>query len=169
MIRQGEIRHIESIEQLFAACVKDMLARQVLQWDTSYPTRKNFEEDIANGSLYCVEKQGVVQGVITLNEVQDPQYKNLDWQYIGTKILVVHRLAVHPNFQGQGIALKLMQFAEQYATKNRYIAIRLDAFEGNPRSQFFYRKLGYEAIGKVQFDQPLPCTAFEKNIIRENE
>jgi len=77
--------------------------------------------------------------------------------------LVIHRLATHPNRQGQGLAQQLMAFSEEYARANGYAAIRLDAYEANPHSQRFYRKMGYVKTGYVQFDyQEFRCTALEK-------
>ena len=77
--------------------------------------------------------------------------------------MVVHRLATHPSWQGQGLARQLMTFAEEYGRANDYAAIRLDAYEANPNSQGFYHKMGYTKTGYVQFDyQEFRCTALEK-------
>ena len=55
-------------------------------------------------------------------------YKTVNWTEGAGEILVIHRLAVHPKFQGQSIAGKLMDFAEGHALNHNYAAIRLDAF-----------------------------------------
>ncbi len=45
--------------------------------------------------------------------------------------MVIHRLAVDPEFQGLGLSSILMKYVENYAIKNSYFAIRLDAYTGN--------------------------------------
>jgi GNAT superfamily N-acetyltransferase len=54
-----------------------------------------------------------------------------------------------PQHQGKGIARKLMDFAEQWAREQKYIAIRLDTFSQNERNQRFYDNRGYTNLGPV--------------------
>ena len=58
----------------------------------------------------------------------------------------IHRLAVHPSFQGKGIGQKLMEYAETYGRATGYISIRLDTFSLNERNQRFYSSLGYKKL-----------------------
>jgi ribosomal protein S18 acetylase RimI-like enzyme len=74
---------------------------------------------------------------------------------------VVHRVCVATIFQGQGIAKKLMRFAEDYAGKTRYTSIRLDALAGNPISLGLYDSLGYRRCGTFKGHQD-DCYCFEK-------
>ncbi len=163
-MKKAKPHHIPAIEALFQACIAAMDAKGIRQWNKDYPGRENIIKDIERQELYCIGEGEEVQGVITLNDIQDPQYKDINWKYEG-KILVVHRLAAHPAYQGKGIGVRLMQFAEDYGAENGYDAIRLDGYEGNPRSMAFYRKLGYMETGFVQFDyQSMRCVCFEKKI-----
>jgi len=165
MIKKATIRHIPAIRAVFEACIAGMESQGIVQWHAGYPTQKNIEEDIRYAELYYIGTDEDVWGVITINEKQDPQYQDITWQFEGEKILVVHRLAVHPAQQGRGVAQQLMIFAEDMARANEQAAIRLDSYEGNPRSQSFYRKMGYLPAGHVQFDfQPMRCVAYEKKI-----
>lgn len=162
-------RLIPAIRAVFKACIAHIESQGIIQWHTDYPAKKNIEKDIERGELHYIGAGKDVWAVITINEIQDPQYQGVTWSFEGDKILVVHRLAVHPAQQGKGLAQQLMNFAEDYARQNGYAAIRLDAYEGNPRSQNFYHKMGYLPVGYVQFDyQPMRCVAFEKAIKSEH-
>jgi ribosomal protein S18 acetylase RimI-like enzyme len=66
-------------------------------------------------------------------------------------VSVVHRLMVHPAFQGRGIARELMEFAERVALNRGCGVIRLDAFAMNPQALRLYRALGYREAGEVKF------------------
>ena len=169
MIKKGTPELILAIKAVFRACVMHMELQGIRQWHEDYPAIENIRQDIERGELYYIGKGEEVWATITLNEEQDPQYQDIIWNCNEGKILVIHRLATHPNKQGKGLAQRLMTFAEEYAHANGYAAIRLDAYEANPHSQRFYRKMGYVQTGYVQFDyQKFRCTAFEKTIPVDN-
>jgi ribosomal protein S18 acetylase RimI-like enzyme len=79
--------------------------------------------------------------------------------------LVIHRLSVHPEFQGKGIAKEILKFIEGFASENNYSSIRLDAYSGNEKALKLYENSNYKKAG--QFDYPmrdLPFYCYEKNI-----
>ncbi len=166
MIKKATSSLIPAIKAVFRACVAHMESQGIRQWHEDYPAIENIRQDIERGELYYVGEGGEVWATMTLNEEQDPQYQDIVWNCNDGKILVVHRLASHPEKQGNGFARQLMSFAEEYAYANDYAAIRLDAYEANSRSQHFYTKMGYAKTGYVKFDyQEFRCTAFEKIIL----
>lgn len=166
MIKKATYHLVPAIRAVFRACIMQMKSQGIVQWDDNYPAQEDIDKDIEQGALYCICEGENVWGVTTINEIQDAQYQDITWNCEEGKILVVHRLAVHPVHQGRGLAQRLMVFAEAYGRKYGYAAIRLDAYEGNARSQDFYRKMGYTQRGYIQFDyQPMRCTAFEKVLI----
>lgn len=165
MIKKGTSQLIPAIKSLFRACVTHMESQDIMQWNEDYPAIENIRQDIERGELYYIGEGEEVWATITLNDKEETQYQDITWNCKTGKILVVHRLATHPAHQGKGLAQDLMTFAEDHARANNYAAIRLDAYEANPRSQRFYRKMGYAQTGYVKFDyQKLRCVAFEKII-----
>ena len=68
------------------------------------------------------------------------------------------------NFQGQGIARQLMDYAEAHAQQEKCTAVRLDTFSKNPRNQRFYKARGYQQLGDVFFPKQseYPFHCFEK-------
>ena len=119
--------------ELTKACGAHMRSNGIDQWDEDYPDIDTLRRDIIDQNLFVMKKDDQVVGVIVLNENQDPEYDEMNWSTEGNSFLVVHRLAISPRFQGQGLARKMMDFAESYAMKNGYKAIRLDTFSQNLR------------------------------------
>lgn len=79
------------------------------------------------------------------------------------KVLIIHRLAVHPLFQNQGFAKRLMDFAEDYAINENFSSIRLDAYSANEKVLRFYEAREYKKRGEVYFpDRKLPFYCYEK-------
>lgn len=166
MIKKASPSLIPAIKAVFQACVVHMESLGIMQWNEDYPAIENIRRDIERGELYYIGEGEEVWAIITLNDEEELQYQDITWNCTEGKILVVHRLATHPDKQGKGFARQLMIFAEEYARANGYAAIRLDSYEVNSRSQRFYHKMGYAQTGYVQFDyQEFRCAAFEKVLI----
>lgn len=131
-------------------CALDLISKGIHQWDQSYPDLATIQNDLSKGQLYKYLIGDAVAGIVVLNEIQDPEYTDLNWITDDTsRNLIVHRLAVHPRHQGTGIARKLMDFAEKFARENQYDSIRLDTFSQNGRNQKFYDNRGYQRTGEV--------------------
>ncbi|WP_407309462.1 GNAT family N-acetyltransferase [Desulfosporosinus sp. SB140] len=146
-------RDIDRIITLCKDCSQNMLDNLIDQWDTIYPNKEIFLEDIRNDSLYIVVSDGPeeILACIVLNDYQDPVYKEIKWDYDSQKIAVIHRLMVHPKHEGKGIAQYLVRYIEKLAEEHQYGSIRLDVFEKNLRAVSFYKGLGYQLAGKVTF------------------
>jgi len=150
-IRNAQMNEWEEIMKLVAKCVLVMQAGGSDQWDESYPNKGIIKEDIERGTLYvCVEESGIA-GIIVLDENQAEEYSGIPWTENKGPQLVMHRLAVHPEVQGKGIARQLVAFAEGYAVRQGYASIRLDTYAKNVKALELYSRLGYERRGEVLF------------------
>jgi len=150
MISVGQVDEVDIILQLTRWCGQHMRENGIDQWDENYPDRSVLLQDIQSQTLFAYREAGEVLGVVVLNESQDAEYSAIRWstsEY--DKNIVVHRLAVRPDRQGEGIARRLMDFAERWAREHHYNAIRLDTFSQNLRNQRFYQQRGYTNLGSV--------------------
>ena len=163
LIEKGTTNDIEDIVTIFRSVSEDMTSNGINQWDEVYPTQANVVEDISNQELFLIKIDGTPIATMTLNEEQDPQYKYVHWKCRNQKVLVIHRLAVHPKNQGQGLAKQLVSFSIDHANTNGMRSIRLDAYAGNRRSNGLYEKLGFQkANGYCYFRQkPIPFYCWE--------
>ncbi|MFT4663501.1 MAG: GNAT superfamily N-acetyltransferase [Polaribacter sp.] len=140
----AKLTDIPSVHQLFVRCTDALLAAGIKQWHYDYPGETHIRKDVEAGETYVIREGKECLATITLNGQQDEQYQAINWKYAGEKVLVIHRLAVHPKAQGRGLAKALCSFAAAFAKKQQYNCIRLDAYAGNPGSNALYEKLGYD-------------------------
>jgi ribosomal protein S18 acetylase RimI-like enzyme len=57
-------------------------------------------------------------------------------------------LAVHPHYQGQGVATNLLQFLIQEYSINKKLTLGLLVEENNPSAKNLYFKLGFKRVGE---------------------
>ena len=161
MIRIGKISDIEQILKITNACVKKMIDNGIYQWNDYYPNKLAFEKDIKRNELYVLEIDKTLIGCIAISTLIDDEYIPVKWLTPNENNVYVHRLAIHPNFQGKGFAQQLMDFAEQHAIENNYESIRLDTFSQNKRNQLFYELRGYKKLEDIYFpkqsEYPFHC------------
>jgi GNAT superfamily N-acetyltransferase len=166
-IVQAHQGYIPRVVRLISAATHTMREEGIYQWDEIYPNEEIITKDVDSRSLYVLEQGDLCIATVSLNQEQDEAYQQVHWLG-GEPVLVVHRLCVDPAYQGNGIASRLMDFAEEHAKQNAYVSIRLDAYTGNPRAVRLYEQRGYRKAGQVYFPRRmLPFFCFEK-ILRES-
>lgn len=165
-IKNAARTDLEKLYEITKRCARDMIARGIFQWDEKYPSTDILLKDIELGQIWKLEDGNIILGIIVLTEIEDEEYKNVNWLTKNGNSLYVHRLAVDPKLQGLGYAQKLMNFAEKFAKENNYSSIRLDTFSKNKRNQNFYEKRDYTKLEKIYFlnqsEHPFYC--YEKII-----
>ncbi|WP_046754991.1 GNAT family N-acetyltransferase [Kordia jejudonensis] len=150
-IRNATIADIDALLHITKACAKHMISKKIFQWNENYPNREAFKDDIARNELYVLTNTDKIVGCMVISSVMDEEYKTITWDSPDDKNLYIHRLAVHPEYQGKGYAQHLMDFAESFAIENNYRSIRLDTFSKNTRNQKFYELRGYKKLANVYF------------------
>lgn len=164
VIRASE-RYFMDVMFLLRRCVEDMNQANMFHWNSAYPSARTIMDDIEAGTLFIYIEHGVCKGMIVLNESPSDEYRDVEWELKSGKILIVHRLAVNPVFQGRGIGRKLMEFAVHYARKSGYSAIRLDVIENNLMANDLYRGMGFRKAGTFHFPfQKAPFICYELSL-----
>ena len=161
LIKKVQKIDLNQLLNITKSCAKYMIENNIYQWNEHYPSKEIFEKDIELNQIWKLEIDNEIVGIIVLSEIEDDEYKNVRWLTENNNNLYIHRLAVHPKFQGEGYAQKLMNFAENFAKENKYSSIRLDTFSQNTRNQKFYEKRGYQKLGSIYFpkqsEHPFYC------------
>lgn len=161
MIRRGKLSEIPEILVIAQACALDLQQKGIHQWNEDYPSRAAFTKDIERGELYVKVLADKIIGVIAISTLMDEEYRPIAWSTPNDNNIYIHRLCVHPRFQGQGHAQSLMDFAEKLARKGTFASVRLDTFSQNIRNQRFYEIRGYKRLGDVYFpkqsEHPFHC------------
>ncbi|WP_246553035.1 GNAT family N-acetyltransferase [Paenibacillus tritici] len=167
-IRRARSGEIGEIMNLISKCVQVMQAGGSDQWNESYPNREVISEDIHKGTLFvCLDREAIA-GILVLDENQAEQYKSIEWTQAQGPHLIMHRLAVHPEFQGKGIARQLIAFAEEFARSGGYTSIRLDTYAKNHRVLKLYPSLGYSLRGEIHFPGRTAAFPVFEKVLTEN-
>ena len=163
-IRLAKNDDIKRIVEIANACADHMISKGIFQWDKDYPNKETFKTDLDQGTLFTIEDKHEILGCICISLNIDEFYKSVKWITETNKNVYVHRLAIHPQYQGRGLALKLMNYANEFAIQNNCESIRLDTFSGNPRNNKFYILQGYTKIGEIYFrnQSEMPFNCYEK-------
>jgi ribosomal protein S18 acetylase RimI-like enzyme len=150
-IRSANIEDLDSLMGITQRCIKNLDEQGIYQWDEIYPSKKDFQNDIAAQSLYIVTSNPGknISGCICINETEYPGYEKANWA--GSHFVVIHKIMVDPVFENQGIGKATMYFAEELARSERKDSLRLDCFQKNPRANRFYQHLGYMVKGETPF------------------
>lgn len=111
-----------------------------------------FAEDLAQEwnqhHIAYIDSNSEIKGILVL--------KQLDG-----RILKMRQVAVHPDYQGQGIGSKLVGYSEEHADRLGAIRIELNAREiAIP----FYESLQYHKVGSMFTEVGIPHYKMEKEI-----
>ncbi len=164
-IRLATREDLAYLTTLVSRVVPLMRAEGNLQWDDTYPNPEVFGRDIEREQLWVAEIGGSIAGVVAITGDSEPDYLQADWDHT-EPALVVHRLAVDPEFRGVGVARALMQQAEDIARSQGIRAIRIDTNIENQATKRLFPGLGYRFAGEIalQMRPGLRFLCYEKRL-----
>lgn len=151
MIRHAKISEIKDILNITKACAAEMNDNGIFQWNEHYPSESAFLNDLERNELYVKESNGQVIGNIVISTLMDEEYVPIQWLTPNGNSTYIHRLGIHPSYQGKGFAQELMDYAEAYSKSNGFNSVRLDTFSQNKRNQRFYEQRGYQKLDDIFF------------------
>jgi len=150
-IVQIDAAELDAVTKLYETVTLHLRQNGIDQWDQYYPTEQLYEADLRNGHLYGIRRGQEWIGVVSINGEQSEQFGGLPWRDTSGRPLVIHRLAVHPDCQGQGIGKRLLRFAEAAAVERSFTSIRFDAYSANAAAMTMYERAGYKAVGETRY------------------
>jgi hypothetical protein len=164
-IKQATSYHLLDVLFLLKQCIIDMNSKGFKQWNSAFPGPELIKQDIEKGGLYVYTKLGIAMGMINLTEENPEKYQGIEWKGSDGKFLYLNRFAVNPIWLDEDIPLKLIEFAENYAVKNKYTGLRLDVLNNYPVDEGFFKGNSYEFAGDFHTDfQKMPYKCYEKNL-----
>ena len=166
MPRLATTADLPAILNLIRQVVPLMNAAGNWQWTMEYPNEAVFRRDIELQHLWVAELDSRVAAVAALtHNDQDTEYTQADWD-AAEPALVTHRLAVHPQAQGHGLAGALLAQAETLALQQGLRVLRVDTNSENAATQRLFPKLGYRYAGEITlaFRPGLRFFCYEKRV-----
>lgn len=152
-IERGRVEDIDELEQLYDN-LNDFLAAGINYpgWKKGiYPIRQSAVDGINQGYLYVIKQDSRIVGTVILSHKPEEGYKTAKWlsDYDYSDIIVIHTLAVHPDFIQLGIGRALMNYAIEHGGRINAKSIRLDVYEKNAPAIKLYEKCGFQYIDTV--------------------
>ncbi len=148
IIRRATLFDIPAVMTLVRVVVPLMRAEGNLQWDDAYPNPDVFTRDVTLKQLWVADFDGIIGGIAAITEDQSEEYADVGWD-LNERSLVIHRLAVDPEFRGYGIATALLEEAEALAEEAGISVLRVDTNTKNAATQKLFPKLGYSFSGEI--------------------
>jgi len=147
-IRLATHEDLDPVLLLIGRSVPLMRASGNFQWSSDYPNAHVFDRDLELHQLWVAEERETIAGLAAITTDQSPEYADAGWDLSETAI-VVHRLAVDPDFRSQGLARALMLQAEAIARECGIRQLRVDTNSQNQAMQQLFVKLGYKFAGEI--------------------
>ena len=149
--RKGSLSDMDRIMELVADA-QDWFRRQSIdQWQDGYPTREIISSDMQSEVNYLVEYKGVVVSTAVISFDGEPTYAEINGRgwLNDNKYAVVHRIAVADECRRMGVAMEILQFAEELCAERGVSDIRIDTHRDNRPMRSLLKKMGYTHCGRI--------------------
>ena len=140
--------------------------RKFCSWNDVYPAEENFEDDIAHNALFVMRtSSGEIIGAVSIE--RDPDVDVLScWNPALQPAGEIARLAVHPDFQGRGLARQLVGFIMEELRRRGYKSIHLLVNSRNEKALRAYAAFCFDTVGECNmYSQHFLC--YEKALETE--
>lgn len=151
--RSAQISDLDIIMDIASDAKRFLKDNGVNQWQSGYPYRESFEQDIQNGNCLVFIEEDRIVGIISLVFQYEQYYEVIyegNWLTEGTPYAVIHRAAVSSNCRGKGICSEMISYMENIARDAGVNSIRIDTHRDNKPMRHLLEKLGYTYCGVVQ-------------------
>lgn len=140
-IIRAKHQHLEGMLHVLNQATRNLLERGIQQWD--YPwTKEIIEEEILNNEAYVILDEETVVGVFFIKTIVGNDYPTI----MKDNHLYLYRVAVRPDYQGEGVGEEICGAAFSIA-KEQNKTIYLDCWEGNIKLKKFYTNTGFVYCG----------------------
>ena len=153
MIRKADHNDIDRVEEIYESIFKAQERGELtVGWVRGiYPSRASALEALELDELFVLEHGGTVAASARINRTQGEEYRRASWSTDAPEgqVMVLHTLAVDPEFRGRGFGKQFVDFYERFALENACPYLRIDTNEINAAARRLYARLGYAEAGIV--------------------
>ncbi len=166
IIRHTKEEDLDAIMEIVAMGSAWLKNQGVHQWVNGYPSRERICQDMELNESFVCEKDGNVIGTAVLSLRNEPTYDVIyEGQWLTQDTYgVIHRIGIHNDCKGQGIAAKFVEEIENMCIKEGISAVRVDTHEMNKSMRRMVEKNGFTYCGKIKLESGDWRVAYEKVI-----
>ncbi|MBO6046402.1 MAG: GNAT family N-acetyltransferase [Erysipelotrichaceae bacterium] len=139
---------------------------QIDQWQDGYPNQQSLIEDIQKENSYKLMNDGHLVGTAYIAVEDEPTYHEIIGQWLtkNEPYVVIHRIALDPNFKGRSAASQFVKYAISLAKNNQCGSIRIDTHLDNQSMRHFLKKNGFSECGIIHLLDGAKRIAYERVI-----
>lgn len=166
IIRETRIQEIKQIMTIIRMAQQSLRSSSIDQWQDGYPNEEVIMEDIRKRQSYVVEKDGKLIGTAVISLEKEHTYDKItngEWMTgKETVYVVIHRIATHEECKRQGIAGRLLKYAEEVGKEHGAVSIRIDTHPDNFIMQSWLGKNDFSYCGWIYLKNGALRYAYEK-------
>ncbi len=138
------------------------IGREFCPWTEHYPSDEEITFDLSRDALFVMREDDRIIAAVSMEE--DPQVDALPcWTPELQPGGEIARVAVHPDFQNQGIARQMVQFGLDRLKERGFKSFHGIVNRMNEKALRSYAVFGFRNVGECEmYDQPFYC--FEKEL-----
>mgnify|MGYP002778128097 CR=1 FL=1 len=147
-IEKSTSTDIDSIFELYHYATDYQKSKGAVQWPQFDQTM--VENEILEGRQWkLVQDEAVVcVWVITFDDPQIWEERNID------PAVYIHRIATHPQYRGQNLVVRLVDWAKAFALQNGKQYLRMDTAGNNQGLINYYTRCGFQFLGLRHLKNP---------------
>ena len=148
--RKARKEDLYTLISIVDQAIANFKADGINQWQNGYPNSEILLKDIADETLYVLEDQDQVIGLLNLVEGPDASYARIEgsWQN-DLPYTAFHTVSVRSDLRGNGYAGMLFKEAEILSKQMGYQTVRIDTHHDNKAMQHALAKAGYQLCGTI--------------------
>lgn len=164
--RKSTKADVYKIMEIIQDAQKYLRENDINQWQNNYPNTNIINLDILRNESYVILKNDVIVGTFALSFKDDKSYASIyEGQWINHgKHSTIHRVAVHKDYKGNGLASEIIKIATKMSLNNLVDSIRVDTHRNNISMQRLLEKNDFKYCGIIYLEDNSERIAFEKAI-----
>lgn len=149
-IMRANMQDVEAIYALYHS----LIDLPYSTWDEEYPTREIVEEDVKKHTVLLMRngQDEIVSAIALWKEFEFADAAA--WYSDVTRWAMLSRLGVHRDYQGRGIAKRMLTAAMDAAKAEGCEAVQFLVAKSNPIAQRAYASLGFDICGEAELWEP---------------
>lgn len=143
--------HIDRMCEITEQAKSQLWGLGLDQWQSGYPSREIWLEDIRQACAYLAVEEGRILGMFAFQTTPDPSYEVIEGRWLTDGAYAsMHRVCVAGGCKGRGIAGKMFAHGFALAGEAGFAAVRIDTHPGDMPMQRALLKAGFEACGRIR-------------------